>query len=340
MEYVKNMKLLHALRQQIAAEQTKVANLFAKQVGFNSIHDSHTVIEREHAKHAWKWLVQNKQLLLDSFPKENVKKLIMLDTIDANTDLGNVLVIFKQILRSQKARLISRKRYDWNVEQRRQSYTIEYRIISATPDPTPTRPTPTSSTLQTHQTNQNKPNTSIVLVSNVKVSSNDQQIPSEIPTAAKRKLSPTPIDALSPPDKKSKPDTPHKQQQPISNTQVSHIKVSSTDEQQQQPISNQNVSPQPVTNTSPVITNPSPTPTDAQIPTQNNTKPDTPQKQQQTIPNDQVPHVQVLDASPLITQPNHSPLPSPTDAVSPKALTPTPEGGKEGEQVPVALPAI
>ena len=106
----------------------------------------------------------------------------MLDTIDANTDLGNVLVIFKQILRSQKARLISRKRYDWNVEQRRQSYTIEYRIISATPDPTPTRPTPTSSTLQTHQTNQNKPNTSIVLVSNVKVSSNDQQIPSEIPT--------------------------------------------------------------------------------------------------------------------------------------------------------------
>ena len=57
------MKLLQALRQQIAAEQTKVANLFAKQVGFNSIHDSSTVIEREHAKHAWKWLVQNKQLL-------------------------------------------------------------------------------------------------------------------------------------------------------------------------------------------------------------------------------------------------------------------------------------
>ena len=144
------MKLLQALRQQIAVEQTKVANLFAKQVGFNSIHDSSTVIEREHAKHAWKWLLQNKQLLLDSFPKENVKKLMMLDTIDAETDLGEILVIFKQILRSQKARLISRKRYDWNVEQRRQSYTLEYRIISATPDPPPTRPTPALSTPQTN----------------------------------------------------------------------------------------------------------------------------------------------------------------------------------------------
>ena len=107
------------MRLQIAEEQTKIANVFAKQVGFNSIHDSHTVIEREHAKHAWKWLVNNKQLLLDSFPKENVKKLLMVDTVDANTDLSEILVIFKQILRSQKARLISRKRYDWNVEQRR-----------------------------------------------------------------------------------------------------------------------------------------------------------------------------------------------------------------------------
>ena len=232
------MKLLEALRQQIAHEQTKIANVLAKQVGFNSIHDSHTVIEREHAKHAWKWLVNNKQLLLDSFPKENVKKLLMLDTIDANTDLGEILVIFKQILRSQKARLISRKRYDWNVEQRRQSYTLEYRIISATPDPTPQHQTPTQQTPtppappqptpQISQTDTNKQETSNVLVSDVKVSSTDEDIPptvSQTSLTAKRKLSPTPTDAQQSPAKKPKPPTPQKEQQPTSNEQVSDVKV-------------------------------------------------------------------------------------------------------------------
>ena len=337
------MKLLQALRQQIAAEQTKVANLFAKQVGFNSIHDSSTVIEREHAKHAWKWLVQNKQLLLDSFPKENVKKLIMLDTIDANTDLGEVLIIFKQILRSQKARLISRKRYDWNVEQRRQSYTLEYRIISATPDPPHTRPTPTRPTPQTNKTTESNTETSDIKISDVKVSSDIEEIPQAVTMSAKRKLSPTPEHVEQPVAKK-----PHTlgHEEPQSKeiiNQVLDIKVSSTDEQadqQQQPIPNQNVSDVKVLHTSPIITNPSPTPIDAQSPTQNNTKPDTPHKQQQPTPNTQVSDVSVLDASPLITQPNHSPLLSPTDAVSPKALTPTFEGGVEREQVPVDLPAI
>lgn len=230
------MKLLEALRQQIAQEQTKIANVLAKQVGFNSIHDSHTVIEREHAKHAWKWLVNNKQLLLDSFPKENVKKLLMLDTIDANTDLGEVLVIFKQILRSQKARLISRKRYDWNVEQRRQSYTLEYRIISATPDPTPQQQTPpqqthtlekeTIPTPQTHQTDTSKEETSNVLVSDVKVSSTHEELPPTVTMSAKRKLSPTPTDAQQSPPKKPKPPTPQKEQQPTPNEQVSDVRVS------------------------------------------------------------------------------------------------------------------
>lgn len=229
------MKLLQALRQQIQHEQTKIANVFAKQVGFNSIHDSHTVIEREHAKHAWKWLVNNKQLLLDSFPKENVKKLMMLDTIDAELDLGEVLVIFKQILRSQKARLISRKRYDWNVEQRRQSYTLEYRIISATPDPTPqhqtppqqtpTPPAPPQPTPQTHEKQQTNDDTSTILVSDVKVSTTDQELPSTVTMSAKRKLSPTPELTQQPPEKKTKPSTPHKEQQPTPNQQVSDIKV-------------------------------------------------------------------------------------------------------------------
>ena len=232
------MKLLQALRQQIAQEQTKTANVFAKEVGFNSIHDSHTVIEREDAKHAWKWLVNNKQLLLDSFPKENVKKLLMLDNLDADTDLGDILVIFKQILRSQKARLISRKRYDWNVEQRRQAYTLEYRIISATPDPTPqqqtptqqtpTPPTPPQTTPQTLTTQPTNTETSNVLVSDVNVSSTNQQLPptvSQTSLTAKRKLSPTPELTQQPPEKKTKPSTPQKEEQPISNEQVSDVKV-------------------------------------------------------------------------------------------------------------------
>lgn len=269
------MKLLQALRQQIALEQTKVANLFAKQVGFNSIHDSSTVIEREHAKHAWKWLVQNKQLLLDSFPKENVKKLMMLDTIDAETDLGEVLVIFKQILRSQKARLISRKRYDWNVEQRRQSYTLEYRIISATPDPPPTQPTQALSTPQTDNTSTSNTNTSDINITDVKVSSTNEQaeqLPSTVTMSAKRKLSPTPAPTEQPPEKKTKPSTPQKQEQPTTNEPVSDVKV--------------------------------------------------------------------LDASPVDTQPPNSPPPTEVVAVSPKTLSPTPEGGKDIAQVPVALPAI
>lgn len=221
------MKLLQALRQQIAVEQTKVANLFAKQVGFNSIHDSSTVIERENAKDAWKWLLANKQLLLDSFPKENVKKLMLLEDINAQTDTGEILIIFKQILRSQKARLISRKRYDWNTTERRQSYTLEYRIISATPDPKPPQPTPTLSVPQTSNTQTSTPKTQDTNISDIKVSNTVEQLPQAVVQSAKRKLSPTPEHTQQPPDKKTKTDTPQKQQQTISNEQVSDAKVSS-----------------------------------------------------------------------------------------------------------------
>ena len=69
------MKLLESLRQKVYEEQAKIADTFAKAVGFNGIHDTNTVIERKNAQHAWKFIVQNKQLLIDSFPKENIKKL-------------------------------------------------------------------------------------------------------------------------------------------------------------------------------------------------------------------------------------------------------------------------
>ena len=46
--------------EKIYEEQAKIADKFAKAVGFNGIHDTNTVIERKNAEHAWKFLVQNK----------------------------------------------------------------------------------------------------------------------------------------------------------------------------------------------------------------------------------------------------------------------------------------
>ena len=219
------MKLLESLRQKVYEEQAKIADTFAKAVGFNGIHDTNTVIERKNAQHAWKFIVQNKQLLIDSFPKENIKKLSLLPTIDKDTDLGDILVIFKQILRSQKARLISRKRYDWNVEQRRQSYSLEYRIISATPNKPPPQPTPALSTPQIPNTNNTKEDMLKVPAQDTKVSTPVQPLPQAVVMSAKRKLSPTPEDAQQPEEKKQKLPTPHKQQQTTPDENVSDAKV-------------------------------------------------------------------------------------------------------------------
>ena len=231
------MKLLQALREKIYEEQAKIADKFAKAVGFNGIHDTNTVIERKNAEHAWKFLVQNKQLLIDSFPKENIKKLTLLPSINKDTDLGDILTIFKQILRSQKARLISRKRYDWNVEQRRQSYSLEYRIISATPNKPPPQPTPalsvpeervakplTPQTTNTDHTKKDMPNTQ---TSDTNVSTPPEPVPQAVTMSAKRKLSPTPEDAQQPEEKKQKLPTPQKQEQTTPDEKVSDIKVSS-----------------------------------------------------------------------------------------------------------------
>tara|TARA_A100001015_G_scaffold262868_1_gene309392 strand:+ start:545 stop:1357 length:813 start_codon:yes stop_codon:yes gene_type:complete len=254
------MKLLVALRQKIYEEQGKIANLLAKAVGFNSTHDSTTVIEREDAKDAWKYIAQNRQLLLDSFPKEHVKKLMSLPTIDASTDLGDILVIFKQVLRSQKARLISRKKYDWNTEQRRQSYSLQYRIISVTPQPAPTRPTPPSSTPQTSKTTIPDTNTSNITVSDTKVSTNNQELTPNVVMSAKRKLSPTPSHAQPPTPKKTKPSTPQKEQQPTPNEQVSHVKVLNASPNDTHPSTSPIPSPTLDVPTSPAAQTLSPTP--------------------------------------------------------------------------------
>ena len=200
---------------------------------------------------------------------------MLLKDINAETDPGEILIIFKQILRSQKARLISRKRYDWNTTERRQSYTLEYRIISATPDPKPPQPTPTLSVPQTSNTETSTPKTQDTNISDTKVSNTVEQLPQAVgqtSLTAKRKLSPTPEHTQQPPDKKTKTDTPQKEEQTISKEQVSDAKVSS--------------------------------------------------------------------ASPLNTVPPNSPSPTEANTGSPQALSPTPEGGLEKEQVPVDLPQI
>lgn len=219
----------------IAEEQLKTANLFAKAIGFNSIHDSTTVIEKKNAKEAWKFVKQNKTLLLDSFPKENVKKLLTLDEITADTDVSEILIVFKQILRAQRCRMISRKRYDWDTQSRRQKYELEYRIISSTPDPTPltsntptpvdTTPKETVSNTQTTETNISNTNMPTTEVPDVKVSSIIQPTPPIVTLSAKRKLSPTPAPIEQHIDKKPKLPSPHKPTENHQTQQVSSVEV-------------------------------------------------------------------------------------------------------------------
>lgn len=128
------MKLLAILRKKIGEEQKTIACDFANQLGFKSHCDSKTVIERDCSgvKGAYDWIKRNKEKILDSFPKENCKKLSSLESIGPETSPNDVLIIFKQILRapSIRARMISRKRYDWIKADKRQAYTLEYRIIT------------------------------------------------------------------------------------------------------------------------------------------------------------------------------------------------------------------
>jgi len=126
------MKLLAVLRKKVALEQADIAKRFSHCLGFRHHHDNKTVVTRDHGKDAWKWLIKNKQLLLDSFPKEHTKKLRSLEVINEETDVADIIVCFKQVLRSPciRARMISRKRYEWNTVRKRQNYVLEYKIIS------------------------------------------------------------------------------------------------------------------------------------------------------------------------------------------------------------------
>lgn len=123
------MKLLAILRAKINEEQRKTSTLFAKQLGFKSLDDTTTVIERTNTKGVWKWIAQNKQLLIDSYPKEMTKKLRSIE-INEQTLPSDILVVFKQVLRAHRSRLISRKDYSWSSNLKRQKYTLQYKILS------------------------------------------------------------------------------------------------------------------------------------------------------------------------------------------------------------------
>eukprot|EP00944_MAST-04C_sp_MAST-4C-sp1_P014658 g14658.t1 len=123
------MKLLAILRAKINEEQRKTSTLFAKQLGFKSLDDTTTVIERSNCAGVWKWIAANKQLLIDSYPKEMTKKLRTIE-INEQTLPSDILVVFKQVLRAHRSRLISRKDYSWSSNLKRQKYTLQYKILS------------------------------------------------------------------------------------------------------------------------------------------------------------------------------------------------------------------
>ena len=112
------MKLLAKIRDQIQKEQQKISNEFARILGFQSIHDTSTVIPRENGKFAVEWLKKNRSTIEDNFPREATKKLRQLDQDYPDAD---VITCFRQLVRCARCRLISRKQYTWNTSNKSQS---------------------------------------------------------------------------------------------------------------------------------------------------------------------------------------------------------------------------
>ena len=121
------MKLLAKIRDQIQKEQQKISNEFARILGFQSIHDTSTVIPRENGQLAVEWLKKNRTTIEDNFPREATKKLRQLDQDYPDAD---VITCFRQLVRCARCRLISRKQYTWNTSNKSQSYVLQYKILS------------------------------------------------------------------------------------------------------------------------------------------------------------------------------------------------------------------
>lgn len=127
------MKYLARIKQQIKKEQTDLANGFAKLIGYQSISDEKSIVERESCGlEVRKFLKDKFDVIVDLYPKEYTKKLRNIikdiDTVDNN----DIFICFKQVLRNFRARLISKKRYEWQPLAKRQTYILEYKIICET----------------------------------------------------------------------------------------------------------------------------------------------------------------------------------------------------------------
>ena len=213
------------------------------------------------------------------------------------------LICFKQILRSQKARLISRKRYDWNTQARRQSYSLEYRIISATPNKqhsnrSNTTPQDTQVSNTTPQDTQvSNTSTQDTQVSNA--SEQDAQV--------------------------SNTNTQDTSEQ---DTKVSDTNTQDTNTQDTSVQDNDEKIPHAVTMSAKRKL--SPTPDTDQHHTDKKQKCPTPQSS----------NINVSPAHTIV--PHNSPSPPNTDAPASPLPTdsPTPQGGLESSQVPVDLPQI
>lgn len=124
------MRLVDKIRQRLVQEQVKLTDRLAQIIGFTKSTDTESIIDKERIPDkAREWLLNQKETLIESFPRENTAKLRATNDM-ANIDQYAVLVMFKQLLRAQNSRLVSRKIYNWSTSLKKQQYTLEYRILT------------------------------------------------------------------------------------------------------------------------------------------------------------------------------------------------------------------
>ena len=124
------MRLVDKIRARLVQEQVKLTDRLAQIIGFTKSTDTDSIIDKEKIPDkAREWLLNQKETLIESFPRENTAKLRATNDM-ANIDQYAVLVMFKQLLRAQNSRLVSRKIYNWSTSLKKQQYTLEYRILT------------------------------------------------------------------------------------------------------------------------------------------------------------------------------------------------------------------
>ena len=124
------MRLVDKIRARLVQEQVKLTDRLAQIIGFTKSTDTESIIDKEKIPDkAREWLLNQKETLIESFPRENTAKLRATNDM-ANIDQYAVLVMFKQLLRAQNSRLVSRKIYNWSTSLKKQQYTLEYRILT------------------------------------------------------------------------------------------------------------------------------------------------------------------------------------------------------------------